>query len=331
MNQTIDFVMPWVDSGDPAWIEEFNNYAPKKKDISIDIREERFRDNGLLRYWFRGIERYAPWVNKIFFITNGQKPAWLNINNKKLRWIKHTDYIPQEYLPTFSSHPIEIHLHRIPELSEQFVYFNDDMYLINPVKPDFFFKNNLPRDYAVLKQLQPSYFEHIPLNDLIELNNHYNKKQAVKKSFFKYINPIYGKQLLRSLFLFFSGTSGFPGFFNQHTPQAYLKETFKTVWAECEETLVNTSKNRFRNIADVNQYLFRYWQLAAGTFIPQAAFKEKYCGNARRDVNHIKQAINNGKIKELCIDDDDSPANEFYDEIADCFAKKFPHKSAFEI
>jgi len=67
---SIDFVIPWVDGGDPAWIERFNRYAPVKKEIAIDMSAERYRDTGLLRYWFRGVEHCAPWVQKIFFVTD---------------------------------------------------------------------------------------------------------------------------------------------------------------------------------------------------------------------------------------------------------------------
>ena len=47
--------------------------------------------------------------------------------------MRHEDYLPDEYRPAFSSHPIELNLHRIKGLSERFVYFNDDMYLLRPV------------------------------------------------------------------------------------------------------------------------------------------------------------------------------------------------------
>ena len=83
----------------------------------------------IFRYWFRAVERYAPWVNKVFLVTNGKFPDWINPDNPKLVLVKHDDYIPEEYLPTFNSCAIELHLHRIKDLSEHFVYFNDDTML----------------------------------------------------------------------------------------------------------------------------------------------------------------------------------------------------------
>lgn len=132
---TIDFVLIWVDGNDPKWQTIFMKY----KENDGDKRPLRFRDMGTLRYWFRGVEKFAPWVNKVYFVTCGQRPNWLNTANPKLVCVRHDEFIPEKYLPTFSSHTIEFNLHRIPGLSEQFVYFNDDMFLIRETyRKDFF-------------------------------------------------------------------------------------------------------------------------------------------------------------------------------------------------
>ena len=67
--EKIDFVVLWVDGNDPTWQEQFNRYAPKDKQIAIDASAERYRDWDCLRYWFRGVEQFAPWVNKVHFVT----------------------------------------------------------------------------------------------------------------------------------------------------------------------------------------------------------------------------------------------------------------------
>ena len=117
----IDFVLLWVDDSDPESIAQRNQYAPEKKFL-IDEGEARYRDWGTLKYWFRAVEKFAPWVNKIYFVTCGHVPSWLNLDAEKLVHVKHSDYIPEEYLPTFSSHPIELNINRIKGLSEHFVY-----------------------------------------------------------------------------------------------------------------------------------------------------------------------------------------------------------------
>ena len=133
----IDFIITWVDGNDPLWQAEKAKYQAVKGDASVN----RYREWDTLRYWFRGVEKFAPWVNKVFFVTWGHLPSWLNTEHPKLRIVKHTDYIPSEYLPTFSSRPIDMNFHRIEDLSEHFVYFNDDMFLLRPVQQADFFVN----------------------------------------------------------------------------------------------------------------------------------------------------------------------------------------------
>ena len=127
----IDFVITWVDGSDKAWLDEKKCYSPKADN---DDSEERYRDWELLKYWFRGVEKFAPWVRKIHFITWGHVPQWLNTEHPKLHIVRHEDYIPKEYLPVFNCNVLEIYMHKIEGLSEQFVYFNDDVFLIEALR-----------------------------------------------------------------------------------------------------------------------------------------------------------------------------------------------------
>ena len=152
MDKKIDFVITWVDDSDPKWRKEYEYYSAKEgRCINTDAC--RYRDWDTLRYWFRGVEKFAPWFNKIFFVTYGHLPKWLNTDNPKLVIVKHEDFIPAEYLPTFSSFAIEFFFHKIKGLSERFVYFNDDMFLIDCVSPERFFRNGLPCDIAALSPI----------------------------------------------------------------------------------------------------------------------------------------------------------------------------------
>ena len=92
MTEKIDFVVLWVDGADPQWRKEWGMYLPEE--MNNGSSENRYRDWDLMRFWFRGIEAFAPWVNRVFFVTNGQKPAWLNTDHPKLRMITHREYIP---------------------------------------------------------------------------------------------------------------------------------------------------------------------------------------------------------------------------------------------
>ena len=112
--EKIDFVISWVDGNDKEWQKEREKYIVENNNDNSDVR---YRNWDNLKYWFRGVEKFAPFVNKIYFITYGHLPEWLNVNNPKLVIVNHKDYIPEKYLPTFNSHTIELILHRIKVLS----------------------------------------------------------------------------------------------------------------------------------------------------------------------------------------------------------------------
>uniref|UniRef100_T1K857 LNR domain-containing protein n=1 Tax=Tetranychus urticae TaxID=32264 RepID=T1K857_TETUR len=108
--------------------------------ISESITVNRFADNDELKYSIRSIEKFAPWIRNIYLVTNGQIPNWINADHPQLRLISHEDIFPNKNdLPTFNSAAIEVHLHRIPGLSEKFIYFNDDIMLGKPVFLDDFY------------------------------------------------------------------------------------------------------------------------------------------------------------------------------------------------
>lgn len=318
--------MPWVDGDDPEWIKLFNQYSPVKKTVIEEdfIQKKRYEDIGLLRYWFRCVEKNAPWVNKVFFITNGQKPEWLNLNCERLVWIKHADYIPREYLPVFSANPIETNLHRIKELSEHFIYFNDDVFIVNNVKDSFYFnKEGLPCDYAILNRIHPMSFGHIVLNNVSEINMRFDKDEVLSKNKSKWFNLIYGKGLIMNIF--FNQYPGFSGFFATHTSQAFLKSTFGDVWKACGQILCETSASRFRNVNDVSGWLFRYWQLVTGKFHPVSPRGRKLFGD-KVNLKELKKCFSDPAIKEVCIND-----GENHEEIIKLFEKKYPEKSMFEL
>ncbi|CAH2277571.1 N-acetylglucosamine-1-phosphotransferase subunits alpha beta isoform X1 [Pelobates cultripes] len=108
-----------------------------------DISASRFEDNEELRYSLRSIEKFAPWVRHIFIVTNGQIPSWLNLDNPRVTIVTHHDiFLNTSHLPTFSSPAIESHIHRIPGLSQKFIYMNDDVMFGTNVWPDDFYSHS---------------------------------------------------------------------------------------------------------------------------------------------------------------------------------------------
>ncbi len=138
----VDVVYTWVDGSDPAW-----NAAREQRLAGVtgtaQTRESsgqaRFLAHDELRYSFRSLHLFAPWVRRIHLVTAGQVPDWLDAGHPMVNVVDHSQILPADGLPTFNSHAIETSLHRIEGLAEHFVYFNDDFLLGRPVRPETFF------------------------------------------------------------------------------------------------------------------------------------------------------------------------------------------------
>ena len=265
----IDFVVPWVDDSDPLWRAKKAQYTGvEEQEGNTDVR---FRDWNTLKYWFRGVEKFAPWVRYVYFVTDAQKPEWLNVDHPRLRWVKHTDFIPAEYLPTFNANTIEWNLHRIEGLSERFVYFNDDVFLIRRVDPEDFFVKGLPCDLPNIGPLYANgFFSHILFNNAELINRHFSLRESIHKNLGKWTR----KQSLGGLFklVLYGRKDMIPHSNNWHIHANYLKKSFEALWA-CEgEIIQKTCENRLRSKEDVTSYCVRDFQLFSGQFYPQKPF-----------------------------------------------------------
>ncbi len=324
---SIDLIIPWVDGSDPQWQK-----AKAKIDANGDQRAIRYRDWGLMRYWFRGVEQCLPWIRHIHFVTFGHLPPWLNLQHPKLRIVYHRDYIPSQYLPCFSSHPIELNFHRIRGLAEQFIYANDDCFFLRPCAPDFFFQNGLPRDAAIQNVLQfhrADGIDRIIANNLECINLHFDKKMLLHRQPQKWLALCYGKKLAHNLYLMpFRHFTGFEDF---HLPCGYLKNTFETVWKKCPQPLERSCLHPIRSNEDVNQWLFRYWQLAEGSFIPCKPKRGAFFAIGRDDED-IKKMLATPSLPMICLSDDEEDL-DFEKERAflrAAFQRLFPQPSSFE-
>lgn len=128
----------WVNGNDPKWAAKRNACIGKTSDKQENCKG-RYADSGELKYSLRSVEKYAPWIRKVFIVTDDQVPEWLDTTNPKVRIVDHTEIMPAECLPCFNSNLIEHFLDKIPGLSEHFLYANDDMYINQPVSHDTFF------------------------------------------------------------------------------------------------------------------------------------------------------------------------------------------------
>ena len=335
MTQGIDFVITYVDGNDIEWQKQKNEYTPG---ASSDVNPNRYREWENLQYLFRGIERFAPWVRTVHFVTWGHVPSWLNVDHPKLHIVNHRDYIPEKWLPTFNNRCIELNLHRIPGLSEEFVYFNDDMFLVGETKPEDFFKEGLPCDTAILfapnyKMTEGLAIHLAPTINTAIVNKHFNIKKVIRKNPGKWFTPKYGMYNFLSLPLL--AYHNFTGFFPFHLPYSYLKSTFAEIWEKEPEICTSSSEHSFREIADISQWLMNYWQFASGNFVPRSVkagkcFQLHTIDNAKAAA----KAIRRKKYKMVCLNDDIENPGDF--KIMQRYVNKalesiLPEKSSYEL
>lgn len=324
----IDFVVTWVDGSDTKWLEEKQKYSDKG-----DKQTGRYRDWGLFKYWFRAIEKYANWVNKIYLVTYGHIPDWLNVDNQRLVIVNHKDFIPDKYLPTFSSHPIELNMHLIPNLEEHFVYFNDDVFLNSPVKEADFFVNGLPCDKLVLTSIISSnyydWFPHIILNNNAVINQMFSKEDLKRSILYSKDYSI--KENIKNYIL--SRRKNITSFNFFHLSQSFLKQSFVDCWDRCYNILDLTCKRKFRSVLDVSPYLIRDFQLIQRNFQP-CNFSQRgslYMAGLENDL--IELALNSD-MKMICVNDSYCNDNNFLrykEKLQYYFEKKYPKVSSFEI
>lgn len=328
----IDFVITWVDGNDRIWREQKAGYSPEKGN---DDREERYRDWEQLHFWFRGVEKYAPWVRKIHLITWGHLPKWLNTRHPKLHIVRHEDYMPAEILPTFNSNVIELYMHRMEGLAEQFVYFNDDMFIIRDVEPEMFFKNGKPCDILAFQPVIANPYNpvmsHMYLNNALVLSKYFKKRENVLQHPGNYFHIGYPP-----MYFFYNVIEmAFPqytGFFTAHNPSCFLKSMFEDLWEKEEEALKETAGNRFRSQQDLTQYLFREWQKLNNCFTPKNILKDFAYFNIDHENKKLLSVLKKQKAKVVCLNDANKEIEfeRVKKEIADVFLSILPEKSAFE-
>ena len=132
----MDAVITYVNGADPAWQALYAAHGSSEP-------AKRFRDWGTLKYLLRGIRKNMPFIDKVYLVValESQVPAEVA---SEVNVVLHKDIIPAKFLPTFNSTTIEMFLHRIPGLSEQFIYFNDDIFPLRPTSAEDFFPGGKP-------------------------------------------------------------------------------------------------------------------------------------------------------------------------------------------
>ena len=301
----IDLVVPYVDSSDPNWQKLFDKYNPIK-DIEIEAinAKNRFRGQGdFFKYWFRCVDKYLHWIHKIHFIvqSESQIPSWLD--RSKVNIVYHKDFIPEEYLPTFNSTTIEMFLWNIKDLSEYFLYANDDIFPFGKLRPEYFFnfvKNKVKNNTSPIT-VKPGcimYVKHC-------LNSY---------------NLAYNKNLKEESMIL-------PAF--KHDLRPYIRSEMEAHFKANEKEILSKLSS-FRENKNINVYYFSHCLIRDGLQEPRIDIKSRLINSNTSDVDG-KMILNSG-CNILAINDTDPNINiyeKFY--LNNYFHNNFTFKSKYEL
>lgn len=292
----MDAVITYVDDLDPLWQAEYAAAAGMDTFLS-----KRFRDWGTLKYLLRGIETFMPFVKNVYLVVSGesQVPQWAR--GTELRIVTHREIIPEHHLPVFNSTAIEMYLHRIPGLDEEYVYFNDDMFPVMPCRREDFYVDGRSTMYFSRCRLCLGLYRRQTRN-----SDRLARKAAGLGPVGWYYRP-------------------------QHSCSPMLKSSCEEL-SRILDAEIEASVSRLREEKNMNQYLFLDYMNHIGKTSPRR-MSNRHFSLASASLSSIRDAILNPKHKFLCINDvrmSDNRFRAYREGIADAFESRFPVKSRFE-
>ena len=292
----MDIVITYVNGLDPEWQKEY------EKHTKTPILEKRFRDWGTLKYLMRGIEKNMPFIRKVHLVvaSESQVPAWIDKESTNI--VLHSDIIPAEFLPTFNSNTIEMHLHRIKGLDEEYLYFNDDIFPLKPCKPTDFFIDGCGKLGMSRHILALNMFKKICRNS----NRIAHKALGLKPSIC-FLRP-------------------------QHICTPMLKSICEEVYEKVENDIV-ASLSITRKSYNLTQYLFLDYMYLKGK-LTNSRLAKKHFSLGLASENRIRKYIESPKYSLVCINDVQMSKESYSDlrkVLLETFERVLPEKSKFEL
>ena len=291
----MDIVITYVDGNDPVWKKDYEEYT------QVPVMEKRFRDWGTLKYLLRGIEINMPFIRNVYLVVShpSQVPQWVDMDNLKI--VLHKDIIPQEHLPTFNSATIEMHLHKIDGLDEEYLYFNDDLYPLDKCEPTDFF-----REGKGVLGFSRHFLSSGMFKKICRLSDTYARKALGMSSSWCFVRP-------------------------QHTCTPMFRSECKKLYSILKDD-IDRSISRTRTESNLSQYLFLDYQYYKGCMIPQR-LSNKHFSVALATPEGLTSFIMKPSRKIMCVNDvrlSESKYQTLRKAMIDAFECKFPAKSRFE-
>jgi hypothetical protein len=309
----IDLVYLWVDGNDPLWRARKRSFTGRGIEGSTETNcKGRWVENGELRYSLRSLDKFAPWIRRVFIVTDGQTPAWLDTSNPRVRVVDHREIMPPEALPCFNSSVIEHYVHRIPGLAEHFLYANDDMFFGAPVEPGFFFTS----DGRPILRLKAKMFGKL--------------RFVIKKaSGIGFGN--YRRELFRSARLVEAATGKYYSSIPHHNIDAYTVTDYRNVVENVfADQVARSLGNRIRTEGDFQRSAIGLHALATGRA------RRKFIGRSEslrisvfRPYDYM-EFLKRYEPRLFCLNDNQKTTDADRARIRPFLESLFPHPSGFE-
>ncbi len=301
-DEPVDVVFTWVNSEDENWRSMILEY---KSEDELDF--DRYQNFDELKYSLRSIEKHIPWVRNIYIVTNCSKPNWLKEDDTNIKWIWHDDIFPRnEYLPTFNSHAIESCLHRIDGLSEYFLYFNDDVFVMKDLKKTNFFKTN-GCSISFMESYGASFYPR-KIEDESYINASLNCKRLLEKEF--NISPIQ---------------------YHKHVPHVLKKSVLFEMETLFKDSYEIVRQNKFREESDISTISFLYHHYS---FFKKESVRGNCLGHLIRHTNYRAKARAIKKVRPdfICINDGGGSSNdsEYKEWMLEFLEKYYPTPAVWE-
>lgn len=268
----MDFVVPMVFDDDPLWRNDYlslRRVYHRKAYYSF-----YFRSWGLEHLLIKAVKRFMPFIETIHVLLarESQIKDWMI--DEGVHVVLHEDFIPKEFLPTFNANTIEMFLHRIPMLSEEFIYGNDDVFPLSPFFETCFFDKGLPCQH---------YFQ----IDYPKEPNTFNK---FCMSGLNMIAADFGQKFTDKWLV------------GGHSLSPFLKETCEEVWERYGDKIM-ASITKERSEINYNQYIFAFYQYFTKRYIGFVPPRTFIC--AAMPTDKIRSVVNRDNVGVVCINDHD--------------------------
>lgn len=308
----IDMVFSWVDGNDPEFqrqrAQRMANYVAGEGDDA----PARYRHIDELRYALRSVHLFAPWVRTIYIATDSPRPAWL-ADHPRVKTVRSEEFFADtSVLPIHNSHAVEAQIHRIPGLSEFYLYSNDDMFFGRPIQPSMFFSPG-----GVTKFIEATTRIGLGENDLAR-SGHDNAARVNRRL----LRERFGRIITRHL---------------EHTAVPFRKSLVARMEQEFADDFARTAASRFRSATDISvtNSFYHYYALMTGDAVIQSTARVRYVDSTKRaSLTELSRLLERRNFDFFCLNDSSDPeldADERAEIVTRFLADYFPIVAPWEI